>query len=210
MRVQYSERLMRYSLLYLLIILSLPLCGQRFRATLAGGLNLSQIDGDGLGGFHQIGGTAGLRVTAVLSDRWQFGPELLFSQEGSRKSNREGSQFGFDRIRLNLVQVPLMVYFSDWKVQAGAGISYGRLIDFRVEDISGADLTSESNFAEDIVAIQLGATLYFQPRLGLNVRWSKYLNDLEQEAGRNSLRGRTLSVRLLYVLGDSAWVADDL
>lgn len=201
---------MRYLFLYLMLFVCFTGSAQRFRATLAGGFNLSQIDGDGLGGFRQPGATAGLRVTAQLSDRWQIGPELLFSQEGSRKSSLEGSAFGFDNIRLQLVQVPLMLYFSDWKIQIGAGLSYGRLINFRVEDVTGADLTAENAFAEDILSIQLGATIYLQPQLGLNVRWSKYLSNLEQQEGRNRLLGRTLSFRLLYVLGASAWVEEDL
>lgn len=202
---------MRSALLFsvFVLLLALPLSGQTFRGALLGGANMSQIDGDGLSGFHQIGLNAGGRVTAVLSDRWQVGPEFIFSQQGSRRGAREFSATNYDLVRLNMVEVPLMVYFSDWKVQAGAGLSYSRLINYRVEDVTGEDITDLVTYRPDIISINFGGTIYFRPEMGLNVRWSKYLTDLEGDPANDRLLGRTVSIRLIYLLGAEAWSAED-
>lgn len=192
----------------LLLLVSGTLPAQTFRAALVGGANVSQIDGDALAGFHQIGINAGLRAEARLSDRWSFGPELLYSQQGSRRAPREFSA-SIDRVRLQTIELPLMVYFTDWHIQAEAGLSYIRWINYTVEDVTGEDITALTNYRPNNLAMNFGATLYFRPNLGLNFRWSKYLTDLDNDPlNPQPLRGRTISVRLVYLLGSEAWLEE--
>ncbi len=80
---------------------------QRFIGGAIGGFNFSQIDGDELAGFHKFGFNVGGYVSAVLAERWQLSMELLFSQQGSKLSSRDGFNAAFDRIHLNFVEVPL-------------------------------------------------------------------------------------------------------
>ena len=75
--------------------------GRRFIAGLVAGVNLSQIDGDDLVGYDQIGLNAGARVATVLSPRWQLSMELLFSQQGSRKTRNDPPSAALENIRLN-------------------------------------------------------------------------------------------------------------
>ena len=73
-----------YCLLFLAGLLSGPQASaQTFSAMLVGGFNLSQIDGDKLGGFNKIGFNTGARVSAKLSDRWSLSTEFLYSQQGA-------------------------------------------------------------------------------------------------------------------------------
>lgn len=188
--------------LLLLIGFSPLLSGQTFQASVLGGMNLSQIDGDNLAGFHFLGANAGLRVVAVLGDRWRVGPELLFAQHGSRISNSDFSAFDFESIRMNTVEVPLMVYFKDWRFTAEAGFAYQRLISYRVLDLGGADITNELPFNEDLFNFQTGVTLYLKPNLGVNFRWSKTIGDIEARDDNLTLRARTLTFRLVYTIGD--------
>ena len=202
-------KITRLFLLFLLVAGTTAVASaQTFRAALVAGANLSQIDGDALAGFHQIGLNAGLRAEARLSDRWSFGPELLFSQQGSRRAPREFS-VSIDRVRLQTIELPLMVYFTDWHVQAEAGLSYIRWINYRVEDVTGEDITALTDYNPDNLAVNFGATLFFRPNLGLNFRWSKYLTDLDRDPlNPQPLLGRTISVRLVYMRGSSAWQED--
>ena len=59
------------------IITILP--AQTFKAMVVVGGNLSQIDGDKLGGFNKLGLNTGLRVSADLNDRWSLSTEFLYS-----------------------------------------------------------------------------------------------------------------------------------
>ena len=96
---------MRNSLLLTLLLLLgvSALRAQTFRASLIAGGNFSQIDGDDLFGFHQLGVNAGVRVVALLGDRWRVGPELLFSQQGARRKSNSFEISNFDRFDLSRV-----------------------------------------------------------------------------------------------------------
>ncbi len=191
-------RLLVFSLFF---TFATTLNAQTFQGSLLAGGIFSQIDSDDLIGFNQFGFTGGARVVAVLSDKWRVGPEITFSQQGSRRAPREGSNFGFENIRLNFVEVPLMLYYKDWRITAEAGATYGRLIDFTVEDVIGNDLTEEFAFNESIIGLQFGATFYFTPRVGLNFRWSRQLSALGEAPDGKRLKGRNISFRMVYTFG---------
>lgn len=184
------------------LLLQFGLSGQTFQAAAIGGINLSQIDGDNLAGFHFLGANAGLRVVAVLGDRWRIGPEILFSQQGANISRNDIITFDFESIRLNTVEVPLMVYFKDWRFTAEAGIAYQRLINYRVINLAGIDITDELPFKEDMLNFQTGVTFYMKPNLGFNFRWSKSIGNILAEAENSTMKARTMSIRLVYLLGE--------
>ena len=171
---------------------------QRFRASLIGGINLTQLDGDDLSGFNQLGVNAGAKVAAVLSDRWQLSLEMLFSQQGSHRAKDDVYATVYDNIRLNVVETPVMISFQDWKFQVSTGMSYVRVINYRAISIIGEDLTDTETYRDNLFFFNIGLTYYPQERWGINVRWSRSLVDLEQREGQ-TLLGRNLAIRLIYV-----------
>jgi hypothetical protein len=173
---------------------------QRFEAALIGGVNLSQVDGDRLAGFNKPGLNAGVKVATILSDRWQLGLELLFSQQGSSRSKYDDPASAYDKIRLNLVEVPVMIHFKEWKFHLSGGVAYNRLINFQVIDALGGDVTDLQSFNENIFSLVLGGTYYFRDNMGIEVRWFRALNNLQQQEGAGTWIGRSLSFRLIYIL----------
>lgn len=188
----------------LLFLAAAPASAQRedraFQAAIVGGFNLSQIDGDKLGGFNLIGLNAGAKVGFALSERWQLSLEMLYSQQGSRRVLNDDPAAVLERMRLNFVEAPVMIHFRDWKILVGAGLSYNRLINYKVEDVTGEDITELQDFNPSIISVVLGGTFMVRERLGLNIQWSKYLNDLQANPDAQSYTGRSVSVRLLYGL----------
>lgn len=192
----------KWTILLLLLVGFGTLPAQTFQGSIVAGMNISQIDGDALFGFHQPGVNAGVRVVAVLNDRWRVGPEILFSQQGAQRPNNSGNISIYDRFRLNTLEVPLMAYYKDWRITAEGGFSYQRLIDYEVISDGGEDVTAVTPLQDNLFAIKLGATIYFSPNWGLNVRWSKHLLDIDVDNGINtSFKGRTVSVRAVYTFG---------
>jgi hypothetical protein len=185
-------------LLISLLYSATEVTAQRFQGGVAGGFNLSQLDGDELSGFNKIGVNAGGRVAAILSDRWQLSMEMLFSQQGSRRSNTDVGAT-LDKIRLNLVEVPVMINFLEWKFHVSAGLSYSRLINYKVKDIFGDDVTELQDFNENLLAVILSATYYFNENIGLNIGWSKAITDLQAREGAGALIGRNLHFRTIYL-----------
>ena len=193
---------MRKLLFLPLILCSCLLGAQTFRASLLAGGNFSQIDGDQLFGYHQFGVNAGIRVVAVLNDRWRVGPEILFSQQGSRRNQNSANISSFDRFDLNTLEIPLMVYFKDWRLTAEAGFSYQNLFSYTVISSGGDDITAATLLNSDLVAIKAGVTFFLTERLGLNMRFSKHLTDIDQGNSLNtSFKGKSVSVRAVYTLG---------
>lgn len=190
----------------LLLATSLVIIGslraQTFQASLLAGTNVSQIDGDDLIGFNQFGFNAGMRVVAILSDRWRVGPEILFSQIGSREAANEFNASDFGQVTMNTVEVPLMVYFKDWKITAEAGFAYQRLINYQIISSGGEDVTDDIPFRDDLINFQAGVTFYASPNWGFNFRWAKHISDIEANNGNLSLRARSLSFRVVYTFGD--------
>ena len=174
---------------------------QTFRASLLAGASLSQIDGDDLVGFHQPGINAGVRVVALLGDRWRVGPEILYGQQGAKRNRNSSNDSDFQEFRFNIVEIPLMLYYKDWRFTAEAGVSYQRVIDNTLIAATGEDITATNPFNENLAAIKFGVTLYLTPNLGFNFRWSKHLTDL-LVAEQPRLRGRTISLRAVYTIGD--------
>ncbi|MBK8705867.1 MAG: PorT family protein [Saprospiraceae bacterium] len=174
------------------------LTAQRFKAGIIGGFNISQIDGDKLGGFNQPGIHAGGRVAALMGKRWQLGVEMLYSQQGSQRVRTDDPLSNYERIRLNFVEVPVLIHFSDWKFRLGAGFSYARLINYKIIDYSGADITDFQELNPDIFSIVLGVTFNFTEKWGLDVRWSRYLNNLQADKEDAPFFGRSIGIRGIY------------
>lgn len=171
-----------------------------FQASAIVGLNLSQIDGDKLSGFHQPGLNIGAKVDFSMAERWRLGLEMLYSQQGARRVFNDDPSASLDKLRLNFVELPLMVHFRDWKLQAGAGIIYHRLINFTASDVIGEDITDLQNFSPDVFSMVFGCTFDLKKQMGLNIQWSKYLTDLQADPNAVSYIGRSISLRWLYRL----------
>ena len=186
------------SALFLLAIITSG-SAQRFRGGVVGGFNLSQLDGDRLSGFNQPGLQAGGRVAAVLSDRWQLSMELLFSQQGSSRTRYDDPSSAYERIRLNMVEVPVMINFLEWKLHVSAGLSYGRVIDFRVRDALGGDVTDLQNYRNSLLLGIVSATYYFREDLGISIGWSKALTNLQADKAAGTLIARNVHVRMIYL-----------
>lgn len=178
------------------------LSAQAFRASLLAGGNFSQIDGDELFGYHQLGANAGIRVVAVLNDRWRVGPEILYSQQGARRNQNSVNISPFDQINLKTLEVPLMVYYKDWRLTAEAGLSYQNLFNYTIISSGGEDITAATPLNTDLLAFKVGVTFFLTERLGLNMRFSKHLTDIDPDNTLNtSFKGKSISVRAVYTLG---------
>lgn len=129
----------KITLILLVVVLStlLPrVQAQVFRGILIGGFNLSQVDGDEIYGFTKLGANIGAAAMLPFNKKWSVTLETVFSQKGSRQAPiyidtmPNGTVItGQYSLRLNYVEVPLLLHFTDKEVvSAGAGVSYGRLV----------------------------------------------------------------------------------
>lgn len=137
-------RLRRIIIISIMTILSLVTAlkteAQIIKGEVFTGLNLSQVDGDDCYGYKHLGFVGGAGALIPITNYFDIGLEVLFSQKGAykRDSLSYGSDFsGSYNLDLNYVEIPVIAYLTDkdW-ISAGLGVSYGRLV-YLNEKING-------------------------------------------------------------------------
>ena len=188
-------------------IFSKTIQAQTFEAGIIAGVNLSQLHGDGLAGFNQIGMNFGGRVAITTSEKWKWNIDILLSQKGSHKGADDRIAIPFDSFRLNYAEVPVMVSYLDWlsgdeeyyKLHFTGGISFCRLVKFKVIDNVGRDISDTQDFSKNAIDLIGGATYFINAHIGINAQFSYAILNVRKDRNEQSLQGRTLTFRGIYM-----------
>jgi len=174
--------------------------GQQFKGSIISGLTLAQIDGDLLSGFNQPGLRGGLHLDSRLNDRWSLAMEMAFSQAGSRRQLTDSPGAILHKIRLNQVEVPLIVQFTEWKFKVGTGFIYQRLFNYALKDIAGFDVTEFYSFRNNHLSFLAACTVQFNERWGMMLSWSKSINALQTNNPAIKFRSRVIGIQTIIYL----------
>lgn len=178
MRIQ---RVLISGLLVVFMFLSVEgLYAQRFLGAVAAGANLTRLNGDeadaGLT-YNKFGANLAAAVILPFGKNWDLTLETSFSQKGSRQGENPSNDYPWEyRLRLNYVEVPLIIHYNDKNViRGGLGVSWGRLVSYsEVEDdgnrppYSGIEKFSDNDFS---AVAEVMIRLY--KKLHLNLRYSR-------------------------------------
>jgi hypothetical protein len=139
---------------FILFCFLLSSSAQRFIGGVTAGINLTQVDGDQIFGYHKVGFNGGPFVKLMLDKKQRFSVtmELLYSQKGAQKKypgpNRYEAchAFGdtaffdprypaydkkfFYKLRTDYLEIPIVFHYDDprSKVSIGVGIAWSRLV----------------------------------------------------------------------------------
>jgi hypothetical protein len=174
--------------------------GQQFKGSIVSVLTLAQIDGDLLSGFNQPGLRGGLHLDSRINDRWSLAMEMAFSQSGSRRQLTDSPGAILYKIRLNQVEVPLMVQFTEWKFKVGSGLVYQRLFNYAIKDIAGSDVTKFYSFRNNHLSFLAACTVQFNERWGMVLSWSKSINALQTNNPAIKFRSRVIGIQTIIYL----------
>ncbi len=125
----------RILLILLALFLSAPalLHAQIIKGELFAGGVASQVDGDECYRYRKFGIHAGAGALVPITNWMDVGLEVLFNQKGAYKGDSLNLHLGpltgrYD-LKLNYVEVPLMLYLTDKdRYSIGIGVSYGRIV----------------------------------------------------------------------------------
>lgn len=206
----------RIGILLLAIALPCIMQAQRIHAYVTTGVTLSQIEGDELKGFRQIGNVSGVGALTALDDkyRWGLSIEALFSQRGAYNAS-DAPYVG--RIALNYVDIPVMVHFQDpyGGMLFGLGLCYGRLVQQphgKLEFNSNAYLpdTTDMTFLRNDLAAVLDFRFTIWKGLQFNLRWQYsilpvkkdwlFVEYIKQQAVKsvNDFYNNSIALRLIW------------
>ena len=196
---------------------------QRFRASLIGGFNLSQMDGDDYNGFDKFNPQFGVGGTAVINQQSEICVEVLYHNKGARTETDPRRTLSVkDRsIEMSYVEVPFYyrhnrketfptVYFE-------GGGAFARLIEARVTEptvvqdgliIKGL----EDDFNRNDLSLFGGVGYQFTEHIGARFRYNFSLTRvynaedlgqqeallIEQERGLTQLRHYYISIAGFY------------
>lgn len=141
-----------------------------FKGGVLGGLTATQVDGDSYGGYDKVGFVAGGLVNTEINDHFRLQMELTYINKGSRKvPDPKKGDYSELLIRLDYVEVPLVVRYKIDQFRLEAGPYYGRLINSYMEGLSG-ELPIDPPFEKYDFGGLLGASYFFNDNLSLNIR----------------------------------------
>ena len=162
---------------------------QHFRAGVAAGVNLSQIEGDAQQGYHKIGASIGVKGAYCFKPNFDLSAELLYNARGTR-DNPFDDPYAADnkqlrlKANLNYADVLLAANFhfapdkdnNYYRQSLQVGVSYGRLLSSSVavkwsnfQDKLLADNILDG-LKKDDIAFVVGYSFFFTSRLGIAVK----------------------------------------
>jgi hypothetical protein len=151
----------------LIFVFSKGMNAQNFGGGLSFGPTVSQISGDGLGGFDKLGGSLGFYTWWKTSENWRFQMELYYMLKGSRDAREETSSFY--NANLHVIEIPMIFQydFSD-RVLFSLGPALSITAGYSESDISGV-LTGLQPFNRASATIIGGVGYRFNERW--NFQW---------------------------------------
>ncbi|TXD52860.1 MULTISPECIES: porin family protein [unclassified Polaribacter] len=112
------------------------------------GLNFSNFTGDVEDAKTKIGFNIGAFVEIGLSDKFTFQPELLFSTQGAKSEDSEGSDSFEQTIKANYLNVPLMLKYA---VSDKFALEFGPQIGF----LLSADAETTGNIEGESISVEV-------------------------------------------------------
>jgi len=111
---------------------------QVFKSGAILGINTSQIEGDGFGGYKKVGVILGGFTNTKLSANWSTQFEIYYTNKGSRKNaNPSKGDFRALKVTLDYIEIPVALRYHYKKFLFETGLYYGALINSNVENEFG-------------------------------------------------------------------------
>ena len=181
------------------------------------GMNLSQVDGDEVYGFHKVGANvgAGVLVPFGKKGRWDASFEALFSQKGAYQRPQYDDSLTYEyELHLNYAQIPVLVMFTDKEfISFGAGFSWGRLVgvkEWEHGQLVDSTTLNSGTYNKNDYCILADIRIRVYKSLKFNLRYQYSLASIRTRE-YSDLSGRTwtreqfnnvISLRLIYVFGE--------
>jgi hypothetical protein len=157
---------------------------QNFQAGFHAGLSGTQVDGDGLGGYHKLGLYTSLFVSRTINTDWSWQFELAYSQKGSRRVVKpETLDAGpWIRLQMHYIDIPLLI---NWKyndrLSLEGGLSGNILLSWNYNDLRNYVLNT--HFKRFETALLFGGRYELRDQLSVFFRANYSMFSIDPQAG---------------------------
>jgi len=203
--------------LFLLISVFRPaeLQAQMIKGYVAGGFNLSQVDGDEVYGFKRMGGNIGVAAMIPLWKNFDVSLETSFTQKGAFQKQQYNSDSlnGAYELRLNYVEVPVLIHYTDKDfITIGTGFSWGRLVGATEFEHGFQTATTAANgvYSLDDFSVLVDLRMRMADRLKFNFRYqysltkirTREFTNLANQTWKRDQFNNLMTVRLIYMFNE--------
>lgn len=147
-----------------------------FVVGITAGMNGSQVDGDGYGGYNKLGLSVGTFVYKKLSQSIDMQLDITLKQKGSQKNadtkNGDNTEY---YIHLNYIEFPLVVRYHFLKFSVEGGLYAATLISSR-EGSENGDYTDANAFEKIEAGTIFGLNYHITKKFWVNTRFEYSLN----------------------------------
>ena len=214
------------------ILISNIAYGQRIQGAAIVGLNLSQVDGDEVYGFKKAGLNTGLGALVPIKKSFLFNIEVLYNQKGAYEgkqyttletdsTGKSTEKTGQYKLNLDYLEIPVLFLYNDRdRIIAGAGFSYGRLVNVKEyehgQKVETTTLNGGPYSRNDYnVLVDLRFKVYKQ--LKLNLRYAYSMSKIRTREFTNLLGAswerdqynNLISFRLIYMFNEKPPLANE-
>ena len=153
-----------------------------------GGVNFSNLTGDGVDGFNDDNARTSFNLGAVLeipvTERFAVQPEVFYSGQGFDLVQRDDAQD--TEFQLNYINVPVLakIYLVQG-LYLEAGPQVGFLVDSKIDGPNATIGLDEDNFNDIDFAGAVGVGYKFNGGLFLNARYTQGFSDVYDSGAGN-------------------------
>jgi len=159
---------------------------QDFKGGLIAGVNTSQIDGDGYGGFNKVGFIFGGFVSRNFNEKLTGQFEMIYIGKGSVKpAHPDRGDYTFRKIHLDYIEMPLILKIfpekllkkENLKFIFDIGLSYSVLMSNKEMDEFG-EVDIIKPFKSGELSYQIGINYAISENLFVNFRSSRSITPI--------------------------------
>lgn len=172
---------------------------QDIRGALIGGFNISQVDGDGLGGYKKLGLNLGGSAIWYLNEKLTARFEILFTQKGSLHIDKV---YGRNtKLKYDYIEIPIVINFVDkGTFFVGGGLGIGVLVNDKTLIDGNYSLGSPKNRDYSLL-VDIGFML--KENIALNFRYQYSIPNIGYYPNgslQTPMRNNVVLTRLMYIL----------
>lgn len=157
----------------ILLISASSIHAQRFHGGVHGGVIVSQLDGDNLGGYNKPGLRGGGWVNTPISSMVIIQMELEYIQKGSKISETQLLSRNYYHSRLEYLQMPVLAkIIMAENITAESGLAAGYLFKATEDKDGGGFLDADPSFDQYELSLLIGLNYHFTETLTGNIRFN--------------------------------------
>ncbi|MCR4660020.1 MAG: hypothetical protein K5650_06965 [Bacteroidales bacterium] len=184
---------------------------------------MSQIEGDELRGFDNIGWHFGIGAVTTVDKygNWLLTTEIDYTRRGAFNNTINPNNFKYNiYLPLDYIDIPVTIFYRDpiGNMMIGLGPVYGRLVQQPHEEIRYSYLypdTSNMAFLKNDIAIAAELRFKVWRRLEIGLKWqysvfpikkdwlfTERVTTIETQKWTNNCYNNSVTLRLLWQFGD--------